>query len=171
VHMHLTEAGVQGIPPILGIFYDPEIAAAPLCLLTCHAGVSLRKSGKSITSAQRHSFLAILQSIHALRVHHGDLRYDNLLVDDSGEVAIIDFDRATINARQSDRKEEYRALTRLLNTRVDDSAHEEVDLAAGRRTRARKERGSLEVQKLARITRSMGTARQTLGGMILRPRR
>jgi len=45
VHMHLTEAGVQGIPPILGIFYDPEIAAAPLCLLTCHAGVSLEKVG------------------------------------------------------------------------------------------------------------------------------
>jgi hypothetical protein len=53
VHMHLTSQGIKGVPTLLGIFYDPEVETAPLCLLTCHAGVSLRRSGKSITSVQR----------------------------------------------------------------------------------------------------------------------
>jgi hypothetical protein len=56
VHMFLTSRGVKGIPTLLGIFYDPEVETAPLCLLTCDAGVSLRKSSKSITSAQRYDF-------------------------------------------------------------------------------------------------------------------
>lgn len=53
VHMYLTSLGINGIPTLLGIFYDPEVETAPLCLLTCFAGISLQKSGKSITSAQR----------------------------------------------------------------------------------------------------------------------
>lgn len=57
IHMHLTLEGVEGIPPLLGIFHDPDIVASPLCLLTCHAGVSLARSGQSITSAQRYDFL------------------------------------------------------------------------------------------------------------------
>jgi serine/threonine protein kinase len=182
IYMHLMSEGVEGIPPLLGIFYDPETVASPLCLLTCHAGVSLARSGESITSTQRYkfpitllwrkraekcyrnAFLAVLQSIHGAGVQHGDLRYDNLLVKDSGEVAIIDFDRARRNTRQSSRKEEYHALMQLLDNRVDDSK-----LAVKIRTRTRKERENVEVR--TRITRSMGTVRQTLGGMTLRPRR
>lgn len=55
VYMHLTTEGVEGIPTLLGIFYDPELEdASPLCLLMCHAGVSLQRSGMSITSVQRY---------------------------------------------------------------------------------------------------------------------
>jgi hypothetical protein len=53
IHMYLTLEGIEGIPPPLGIFYDPEMLVSPLCLLTCHVGVSLAQSGQSITSAQR----------------------------------------------------------------------------------------------------------------------
>lgn len=53
IHMYLTLEGVEGIPSLLGIFYDPEMLASPLCLLTCHVGVSLAQSGQSITSVQR----------------------------------------------------------------------------------------------------------------------
>jgi hypothetical protein len=56
IHMHLAVEGVEGIPPLLGIFHDPDIVVSPLCLLTCHAGVSLARSGQSITSAQRYDF-------------------------------------------------------------------------------------------------------------------
>src|ERR1700685_3727025 len=90
----------------LGNILRPRNCSSAFVSSDMSCGSVTRKSGKSITSAQRydftcyivlieiyeqgcsHSFLAILQSIHALRVHHGDLRYDNLLVDDSGEVAI-----------------------------------------------------------------------------------
>jgi tRNA A-37 threonylcarbamoyl transferase component Bud32 len=114
----------------------------------------------------RDQFLTILELIHEARVLHGDLRFENLLVMDSGEVAIIDFDRATMNAKRSARQAEYRALSRLLDSRVDDS-----DQPVKRRTRDRQERGNAKTQSLRRTTRSMGTARQTLGGMTLRPRR
>ena len=107
-----------------------------------------------------------MQSIHRAGVCHGDLRYNNLLINDSGEVAIIDFDRAKRRARQFSRDKEYHELRRLLDDRVDDSK-----LAAKRRIRASKERENVEVRSITRITRSMGGARQTLGGMILRPRR
>jgi hypothetical protein len=53
IHMYLTLEDVEGIPPLLGIFYDPEMLVSPMCLLTCHVGVSLAQSGQSITSAQR----------------------------------------------------------------------------------------------------------------------
>jgi RIO-like serine/threonine protein kinase len=111
------------------------------------------------------SILTILELIREARALHGDLRFEILLVTDSGEVAIIDFDRATMNAKPSARQAEYRALSRLLDARVDDSDQ------PVKRTRVRQERGSVKTQSLRRTTRSMGTARQTLGGMTLRPRR
>jgi hypothetical protein len=51
--VHLTTQGVKGIPTLLGIFHNPKVATGPLCLLTRHVGVSLRKSRSLITSAQR----------------------------------------------------------------------------------------------------------------------
>ena len=51
--VHLTSQGVKGIPTLLGIFHNPKVPTGPLCLLTRHVGVSLRKSRTSITSAQR----------------------------------------------------------------------------------------------------------------------
>ena len=119
----------------------------------------------------RDTFLAVLMAIHLAGVHHGDLRYENLLINDSGKVTIIDLDRATLNASESAREEEYRKLCSLLETKVDDSTHEDLDPEGKSRTRIRKERDSIGVQNPGRVTRSMGTARQTLGGMTLRPRR
>ena len=108
--------------------------------------------------------------IHKAGVCHGDLRYENLVIDGSGEVAIIDFDRAMIDAEESDKKAEYRSLRRLLETRVDDSVRDETKSETSRGTRARKERRADE-SVVGRVTRSMGTARETLNGMRLRPRR
>lgn len=104
---------------------------------------------------------------------HGDLRYDNLMVDASDEVAIIDFDRAIINPTESAKKEEYRELRRLLNRIVvDDSVSQETQPEDDRRHRGRTGRREVdEGQVLGRVTRSMGTARETLSGMRLRPLR
>src|ERR1700729_408171 len=119
----------------------------------------------------RDTFLAVLMAIHLAGVHHGDLRYENLLINDSGKVTIIDLDRATLNASESAREEEYRKLCSLLETKVDDSVPEDVKQGGRNRTRIRKEQDSIGVQNTGRVTRSMGTARQTSGGMTLRPRR
>jgi hypothetical protein len=81
-------------------------------------------------------------------------------------VAIIDFDRAKRNVKQSSRNEEYHELKLLLDIIVDDSKP-----TAKSRTRAAKERNNVEVVNVRRTTRSMGAVRQTLGGMTLRPRR
>ena len=114
----------------------------------------------------RDAFLITLQSIHSAGVHHGDIRYHNLLIKDSGEVTIIDFDRAQRDATESSRREEYHKLRRLLDDRVDDSK-----LVVKSRSQARKGRNDVEVGSIRRTTRSMGAVRQTLGGMTLRPRR
>jgi hypothetical protein len=81
-------------------------------------------------------------------------------------VAIIDFDRAKRNVKQSSRNEEYHELKHLLDDKVDDSK-----LAVKSITQAPKERNNVEVVNVRRTTRSMGAVRQTLGGMTLRPRR
>jgi tRNA A-37 threonylcarbamoyl transferase component Bud32 len=112
-----------------------------------------------------------LKAIHTAGVYHGDLRYENLVVNASGEVAIIDFDRAMINARESDKKAELRVLRRLLESRVDDSALEEAKAEGSRGSRAQKGKRGDEGPIPGRVTRSMGTARETLSGMRLRPRR
>jgi len=55
VYMRLKMEGAEGITSALGIFYDPELEdASPLVLLMHHAGVSLQRSGISITPTQRY---------------------------------------------------------------------------------------------------------------------
>lgn len=53
MHEHLMSSGVKGIPALLGGFYDPNSNSTPLCLLMNYAGVSLQRSGVTITSVQR----------------------------------------------------------------------------------------------------------------------
>ena len=65
VYMRLMMEGSEGITPALGIFYDPELEdTSPLVLLMQHAGVSLQRSGISITPAQRY----VLRRHPAIRI-------------------------------------------------------------------------------------------------------
>jgi hypothetical protein len=50
---HLASQGVEGIPTLLGMFHNPNVATGPLCLLMGHVGKSLRRSRLSITTTQR----------------------------------------------------------------------------------------------------------------------
>jgi serine/threonine protein kinase len=70
-------------------------------------------------TADRDAFLRVLKSIHDAKVLHRDLRLENLLVQDSGDVAIIDFDRAKLGSEDGLR-EEYEDLQRLLEDLVED---------------------------------------------------
>jgi RIO-like serine/threonine protein kinase len=131
------------------------------------AAIHLQRSDERF----RDAFLAGLESIHKAGVYHGDLRYENLVIDSSGDVAIIDFDQAIIDGKESDKKSEYRKLRRLLEARVDTSIRDEPEPEGSREPRTRKERNRDEGAIVGRVTRSMGTSRETLGGMRLRPGR
>jgi tRNA A-37 threonylcarbamoyl transferase component Bud32 len=54
-----------------------------------------------------------MQRIHDAGVCHNDLSYGNLLVNDAGEVTILDFDRADLISSKGARKRE---LARLADT-------------------------------------------------------
>lgn len=56
-----------------------------------------------------------MNDIHRAGVRHNDLRPENLLVKDNGQVTIIDFDRATLKASRGARQRERRHLERLLD--------------------------------------------------------
>ncbi len=55
-----------------------------------------------------------MSSIHTAGVIHRDLRTWNILVNDTGGITIIDFDRANIHADEDDLKLEWERLEKLL---------------------------------------------------------
>lgn len=79
----------------------------------------------------RDAFFAILRSIHDAKVLHRDLRLENLLVQDSGDVTIIDFDQARLEAEDGF-ENEYQGLRRLLRGFVKDAV-ESVEIVAASR--------------------------------------
>jgi serine/threonine protein kinase len=136
IYDHLVSAGIHGIiVDILGLFEDLE--GGPTALIMSHAGSSLwnrRSSTKDIavkaSSTQRFvfrdrtfnifadidfsaAFLEAMQKIHDAGVRHNDLSPSNLLVNDAGQVTIVDFDRADLISSKGARRRE---LARLADT-------------------------------------------------------
>lgn len=72
------------------------------------------------------AFLAILASMHHAAILHGNLQPDNLLINDSGDVAITDFDKATITPDTTLLFKERQSLEALLQAAVDGSIFREV---------------------------------------------
>lgn len=66
--------------------------------------------------------------MHDAKVLHGDLRLENLLVQDSGDVVIIDFDQAKLEAEDGF-GEEYEVLRSLLEEFVEEDIVESVETA------------------------------------------
>ena len=60
----------------------------------------------------------ILNSIHKAGIIHGNLRLDNMLVNDTGEVAIVDFDQAQRSSDPRRFHKEVQALEGLLEDLV-----------------------------------------------------
>lgn len=62
------------------------------------------------------AFLLALKSIHDTGVRHRDIRPANLLVnEDTGEVAIIDFDRSEMDKSKSTTRQEKAKLESILD--------------------------------------------------------
>jgi len=53
----------------------------------------MRNDNKTIEHTIRDAFVASLSAIHKAHISHEDLRIDNLLINENGQVYIIDFDR------------------------------------------------------------------------------
>jgi serine/threonine protein kinase len=136
VYDHMVSAGIKGvIADVLGLFKDME--GGPMALIMSHAGSSLwdrRPSTKDIrvkaSSTERWvliacgvlsnidyraAFLRAMQTIHDAGIRHNDLSPGNLLVNDEGQVTIIDFDRATLMSSKGARRRELARLTETLD--------------------------------------------------------
>ncbi|KIM42906.1 hypothetical protein M413DRAFT_26872 [Hebeloma cylindrosporum] len=106
VYSHLAQKQVKGVIPVHGLFRDSD--SGVLGLLMDNGGQNLRqremqRTGEemplqvTLSEAERAAFTAIFKGIHKARVRHQDVRADNLLVNPTtGEVFVIDFDRADI---------------------------------------------------------------------------
>ncbi|KIM42885.1 hypothetical protein M413DRAFT_125221 [Hebeloma cylindrosporum] len=106
VYSHLARKQVKGVIPVHGLFRESD--SGVLGLLMDNGGQNLRqremeRTGEEVpaqvtlSEAERAAFTAIFKGIHKARVRHQDVRADNLLVNPTtGEVFVIDFDRADI---------------------------------------------------------------------------
>jgi len=113
-HMHMLSKSVEGIPCVLGVFHEDE-EDGPSCLVLYHAGISLADRKQALLPSQRASFLTCLHSIHEAGVLHGNLSLENLLVRNSGDVTIANFNHARMDASEDQVREEYHSLCVLLD--------------------------------------------------------
>ncbi|KAH9474846.1 hypothetical protein JR316_0013314 [Psilocybe cubensis] len=105
MYKRLAEADVTyGIVGVHGLFHDMESDA--MLLIMEDAGKSLRTraieknlkihydwdDSVETTEEECNAFVEVLEGIHNAHVVHQDLRIDNLMMNDAGDVFIIDFD-------------------------------------------------------------------------------
>ncbi|KAG6888569.1 hypothetical protein C0995_007358 [Termitomyces sp. Mi166 len=109
VYEHLKSSRVTGIPHHFGLFKDVE--SDTLALVMTKGGTSLpdRKTRPDpdiydpsfmVSKSERADFINTLEMIHAAGVRHRDIRGANLVVNEDGNVNIIDFDRASLKSRK-----------------------------------------------------------------------
>ncbi|KAH9474857.1 Mitogen-activated protein kinase kinase 5 [Psilocybe cubensis] len=105
IYKRLAEANATyGIVGVHGLFHDMETDA--LMMIMDDGGMSLRTRAiekklkihydwdDSVETAEkeRDAFIKALKGIHHAHVIHQDIRIDNLMINDAGDVFIIDFD-------------------------------------------------------------------------------
>lgn len=118
IYEHLTKSRVSCIPTCYGIFEEPH-DDGPSVLVTSHEGYWLQHWNREypdigVPKIWRSKFLQAMKGIHDAGVCHRDIRPENLVVNASGDVCIIDFDRADLTSSIGARKREYEHLQDLL---------------------------------------------------------
>ena len=115
------------------------------------------------------AFFETLMSIHDAGVLHGDLRLDNLLVKDTKDVTIIDFDRAVLHADDAKKEEEFQSLLELLEGEVKETVTEQKK--SERHTKSRMIRKTnIKVSHTIPAASTSGGPKVVSNGMVLRPR-
>ncbi|KAL6304609.1 hypothetical protein BKA93DRAFT_825771 [Sparassis latifolia] len=93
IYEHLAAKQAQGVPVVpAGLFAERKSLSLP-----------------------QNAFVGVLGAIHTAGVIRSDLRAPNLLVDDAGDVAMIDFDGACRSSSREARAEERAELDRVLD--------------------------------------------------------
>jgi serine/threonine protein kinase len=140
VYNHLASNDVKGIPPVLGMFHNAR-DQGPYCLVLRHAGLSIHdRNDASISISQlyvpylllrpvyldskscSHQFDEVLKAIHDAGIVHGNLQLNNLLINDSGDVGIVDFDHARLSYDTKEHERERQSLAGLLKAVVSRAA-------------------------------------------------
>ncbi|KAF8901798.1 hypothetical protein CPB85DRAFT_1322794, partial [Mucidula mucida] len=125
VYRHLHDAGVAGIPSVLGFRENPD---GELCvLMLSDAGLPLARRMDSnrkveLTPVAQESLRSILGSIHEAGILHRDVRSWNILEDASGRVRFTDFDRASFCAKEEDYVVEKARLEKFIGGEYVDEA-------------------------------------------------
>ncbi|KAF9039609.1 hypothetical protein BDZ89DRAFT_1060767 [Hymenopellis radicata] len=113
VYAHLEAAGVEYIPRLFGFYQDGHRNVGALVL--GNAGDNLAARNGRLTDDQKEELRRALSAIHAAGVIHRDLRAWNILIDSSGRISIIDFDRAGTRPTAADIEKEVARLESFLN--------------------------------------------------------
>lgn len=135
IYQQLAKHSLAGIPSVVGTFQDAAIGG-PLALVMTFEGRSLNAArlsasgvldvsineqlspkllhdGQIFSLLCRDLFIRLLQAVHAAGVVHGDIRADNLLVDENGGVSIIDFDQASFDTSKDNRRSDLEQFSQL----------------------------------------------------------
>jgi len=67
-----------------------------------------------VSTFDRQDFRSTLEDIHLANILHGDIRHENLLVNESGGVNIIDFDQSQTKPSKAAMAQEMSYLIDLL---------------------------------------------------------
>lgn len=117
----------------------------------------------------RNALLSHLRSIHAAKVVHGDLRLDNVMINDNGDVAIIDFDQAVMKSKKDELDKEYNAFAAFLEEQLD-PAEREVEKVKDPPKSSTINKRQPKTKEKAASNNVPGSSRTTASGMVLRPR-
>ncbi|CAG8629662.1 11440_t:CDS:2 [Paraglomus brasilianum] len=74
---------------------------------------------QKLTNLQKKKALDVLKSVHQYGIIHGDLREDNILVNDNGKVMLIDFGRAVFTRSNEEHNKEITVLKGMLHVSED----------------------------------------------------
>ncbi|KIM40416.1 hypothetical protein M413DRAFT_28883 [Hebeloma cylindrosporum] len=125
----VTRGVAQNILPVYGMFQDAETGM--LVLVMEYGGESLSSRDPEgtgrvpFTEQERMTITYAFRKLHARGILHGDIRLNNLLMDSSGAVYIIDFDRAEVDPEEKQLQEEMDELAGLLGNGDEDNDDDE----------------------------------------------
>ncbi|KAF7336420.1 Kinase-like protein [Mycena sanguinolenta] len=90
----LRKARDLQVPTLQGVVEEGD----EIGVIMSYEGISMGNLDRA-TGEQRRQLLDTLESLHARGIHHHDIRGSNVLVDRQGNVTLIDFDRAELDAK------------------------------------------------------------------------
>ncbi|KAF8999577.1 hypothetical protein BDZ89DRAFT_1082706 [Hymenopellis radicata] len=96
VYEHLSAAGVAGIPTVFGFRQTANASVCVLMLSNVGRPLGERMDADrkvKLSAKQGKTLRTILEGIHGAGILHRDIRSWNILIDESGQLYIADFDR------------------------------------------------------------------------------